>query len=94
MTDNLARQRYEMPIGAAIAYVDYSRAPGVTTLRYARVPDELAGAGLGSALAHAALEAVRQRGDRVVASCSFIAAYIARHPEFHGLLADGPPVER
>jgi uncharacterized protein len=83
-----------MRIGEAIAYVDYSRAPGVTTLHYARVPDELAGAGLGSALARAALEAVRQRGDRVVAACSFIAAYLKRHPEFHGLAAERPPGER
>jgi predicted GNAT family acetyltransferase len=83
-----------MRIGDAIAYVDYSRAPGVTTLRYARVPDELAGAGVGSALARATLEAVRQRGDRVVAACGFIAAFIERHPEFHGLLADQPAGER
>jgi hypothetical protein len=29
---------------------------------------------------------VRERGDRVVAKCSFVAGYIARHPQYEELL--------
>ena len=32
----------------ALAFVSYRRAPGVTTLTYARVPDELGGSGAGA----------------------------------------------
>ena len=38
-------------------------------------------------MARRVLEAVRERGDRVSATCGFLAAYIGRHPEFHDLLA-------
>lgn len=87
LTDNAEASRYEYPVGEALAYVSYRRAPGLTTLTYARVPEELSGAGVGSAMARAVLEAVRERGDRVRATCGFIAAYLDRHPEFHDLLA-------
>jgi uncharacterized protein len=87
LTDNAAASRYEYPVGAALAYVSYRRSPGLTTLTYARVPEELSGAGVGSAMAQAVLEAVRDRGDRVRATCSFIAAYLERHPEFQDLIA-------
>ncbi len=85
LSDNPAARRYEFRVGAALAYVDYRRASGVTTLTYARVPDALGGRGVGSAMARAVLEAVRERGDKVVPACGFIAAYLARHPEFHDL---------
>jgi predicted GNAT family acetyltransferase len=87
LSDNPVLQRYEYRVGAALATVDYRRTPGLTTLTYARVPQALAGQGVGSAMARAVLEEVRARGERVVPVCGFIAAFIDRHPEFHSLLA-------
>ena len=49
------------------------------------VPTELSGRGVGSQLAHGALEAARAQRLKVVAECPFIAAYIAKHPEFADL---------
>ena len=89
LTDNAARSRYEYRVGDALATVDYRRAGGVTTLTYARVPDALAGRGVGSAMARAVLLDLRARGERVVPVCGFIAQYIERHPEFHALRVDG-----
>jgi len=37
-------------------------------------------------LARGALEAVRAQGLKVVATCPFVSAYIAKHPEFADLL--------
>jgi uncharacterized protein len=90
LTDNAEHSRYELRVGDALAFVSYRRAPGVTTLTFAKVPEQLAGRGIGAALARAVLEAVRARGDRVIPTCGFIAAFIARHPEFHGLLVTAP----
>ena len=45
--------------------------------------------GIGSALVRGALEAARARGLKVKPRCSFVRAVIAKHPEFHDLLA--PP---
>ena len=87
LSDAPAAGRYEYRIGAALAFVSYRRAPGVATLTYARVPDELGGSGVGSAMVRAVLEDVRARGERVVPVCGFVAAYIQRHPEYHDLVA-------
>lgn len=88
LRDNTAAGRYEYPLGDELGWVRYRRADGVTTLSYARIPEALAGQGAGSAMARAVLEAERRGGNRVRATCSFIAAYLARHPEFNDLRAD------
>jgi len=51
------------------------------------VPKPLEGHGLGSALARGALELARIQGYKIVPQCPFIAAYIAKHPEFRDLVA-------
>jgi uncharacterized protein len=89
LSDNAALGRYEYRIGTALASVDYRRAPGITTLTFARVPAALAGQGVGSAMARAVLEELQARGERVLPACGFIAAFIDRHPEFQPLLAGG-----
>ena len=89
LSDNVEARRFEYRVGDALAYVDYHRADGVTTPTYARVPDALGGRGVGSAMARAVLEVLRARGDRVVPTCGFIAAYLERHPEFHDLRSPG-----
>lgn len=85
LTDNAERQRYEYAVGDALGWVSYRREGDLTVLTYARVPDELMGRGMGSRMARAVLEAERARGTRVRATCGFIAAYLARHPEFADL---------
>jgi predicted GNAT family acetyltransferase len=87
--DNSSHHRYEIDVDGIVAFSAYRRADGIVTFTHTVVPDALEGRGIGSALAHGALEAVRTQGDKVIAECPFIAAYIAKHPEFHGLLAPG-----
>ena len=87
LRDNTAEHRYEYAIGDELGWVSYERSAGVTTLNFARVPAALAGHGAGSAMARAVLEAERAQGAKVQATCSFIAAYLARHPEFDDLIA-------
>ncbi len=42
---------------------------------------------MASRLARGALEAARAEGLKVVPRCSFVSAYLGRHPEFNDLLA-------
>ncbi|WP_418275222.1 GNAT family N-acetyltransferase [Isoptericola jiangsuensis] len=65
----------------------YQRSDGVVTFTHTEVSPDLEGQGIGSALAEGALGAVRDAGEQVVAQCSFIAAYLDRHPEHQDLLA-------
>ncbi|WP_442791381.1 GNAT family N-acetyltransferase [Micromonospora sp. NBC_01739] len=47
---------------------------------------EYEGRGVGAALARAALDEARTANLRVLATCPFIAGWIARHPEYQDLL--------
>jgi predicted GNAT family acetyltransferase len=85
--DDPARQRYELAIGDAVAFIDYRRQGGTVTMTHAEVPPALRGGGVGSALVKGALALVRERGERVVPLCPFIERYIRRHPDTRDLLA-------
>ena len=85
--DNPALSRYELIVDGHTAFAEYRLGPGTITFAHTSVPQELSGRGIGSALARGALEAVQQRGLRVVAQCPFIAGYIQKHPDFQALLA-------
>jgi predicted GNAT family acetyltransferase len=85
--NNPARNRYELEVDGHLAVAVYSLAPGVITFIHTEVPKELGGRGVGTTLARGALEDVRRQGLKVVVRCSFIKAFMAKHPEFNDLLA-------
>ena len=87
VNDNPTRQRFELDVTGGTAFIDYRRNGAVVTFAYAEVPGNLRGGGVGAALVKGALALVRARGERVVPQCSYVAAYIARHPEEQDLLA-------
>ena len=54
------------------------------------VPPALQGQGLAAELLHAVLIWARAEGLRVRPTCSYIAAYMRRHPETQDLLETSP----
>ena len=84
--DNPALHRFELEVGGVVAFSEYHRANGVVTFIHTEVPEELGGKGVGSALAGGALDLVRARGEKVIAKCPFIAAFIGKHPAYQDLL--------
>ncbi|ASW54584.1 GNAT family N-acetyltransferase [Plantactinospora sp. KBS50] len=88
--DNPARHRFEILVDDSPAgFAAYDQRPGVTVFTHTEVDPAYEGRGVGSALARGALDQVRERGERVVARCPFIASFIERHPEYRDLLAAG-----
>lgn len=85
--DNPGAQRYELEVDGAVAFATYDRKDGIVTFLHTKVPDSLAGKGVGSALAKGALDQVRARGEKVIARCPFIAGNIAKHAEYQDLIA-------
>ena len=86
VVDNTARSRYEYAVEGHTAFIDYRRASGVVWLTHAEVPTELEGRGIGSRMAAGTLDRIRSQGEKVVPQCSFVAAFIRRHPEYQDLL--------
>ena len=52
------------------------------SLLHAEVPAHLNGRGLGAKLVRATLDTLDAQGAKVVPRCSFIRAWMARHPEY------------
>lgn len=84
--DNPKLHRFELEVDGVIAFSEYTHKPGVITFVHTEVPEALAGRGVGSTLARGALDLVRERGERVVAKCPFIAAFIKKNAAYQDLL--------
>ena len=50
------------------------------------MPPELGGKGVGSSLVRGALDQVRTHGQKVVAQCPFVKAWIGKNPAYADLL--------
>jgi predicted GNAT family acetyltransferase len=79
-------RRFVADIDGQTAYISYrERDGGILELDHTYVPHALRGGGIASQLTAHALGFARDRGTRVLPSCPFVAAYIARHPEYREL---------
>lgn len=86
------QHRYEARLDGAVAGRAYYRSRGARVVfTHTEVDPAVEGRGVGSALARGALDDVRARGLRAVPSCPFIAAWIARHPDYADLVEGSPP---
>lgn len=85
--DNAARRRFELQVEGGTAFIDYRLDGDVVNVIHTEVPTALEGRGIGSTLVKGALALIRSRGQKLISHCSFITAYIERHPEYHDLLA-------
>ena len=86
--NNVSGHRFELEIDDEVAKAWYRRSGHVVTFTHTDVPDSLAGKSVGSRLAAGALDAVRAAGDKVIAVCPFITAFMRRHHEYDDLLAE------
>lgn len=68
------------------AFIAYERSGDRIVYLHTEVPPQLEGHGVASILAKAALDDARARGQKVVALCPFVSAYIRRHPEYADLV--------
>jgi predicted GNAT family acetyltransferase len=79
--------RYELQLdGTAVGQVAYALQGDLIDLLHTEVDDGHEGEGLGSQLARGVLDDARRRGLRVRPSCSFIAGWIEKHPDYADLV--------
>jgi len=84
---NPARSRFELDADGATAFAYYRLGDGVMTFHHTETPFHLQGRGIASRLVRGALEQARAQQLKVAPRCSFVASYMARHPEFNDMLA-------
>ena len=81
VVDNAAEHRFEVRLGADVAFAEYRLKPGQIVLPHTVVPDAFAGKGVASALAKHAFGYARDKGLTVIPTCPFMAAWVKKHPE-------------
>ena len=86
--NNEGESRFEYEADGKLAFVEYKTAPHRIIFVHTEVPEELGGRGIAQELAKTALDYARQNKLHVVALCSYIAAYIKRHPDYQDLISN------
>lgn len=82
-----SQQRYVLDVnGQALGFAQYQDDGERQVFTHTEIDDSLAGQGMGSTLARAALDDARRRGKRIVPVCEFIAAYVNKHSEWNDIL--------
>ena len=79
--------RFVAPIEGELAMIEYTR-PDARTLDLYRtfVPPAGRGHGLAALLVRAALDHAAAEGLRVIPTCSYVAGFIDKHPEYEPLV--------
>jgi predicted GNAT family acetyltransferase len=85
---NPQEQRYEIHVDGVLAGFTIAEERGDTVLfPHTEVFDEFEGQGLASVLVAGALDDVRGRGKRVVATCPYVRRFISKHADYQDLVA-------
>lgn len=78
--------RFETRIDGETCVLDYTLVAGVMTITHTEVPPAVGGRGIAAELVREAFSTARSEGWKVVPACSYAAAWMQRHPEYHDLL--------
>lgn len=82
-----ARERFQARVEGHLCVADYRLVDGVMHMVHTGVPPALEGRGIAAALVRAALAHARAQGLRVNPQCSYVRAYMRRHPDTLSLQA-------
>jgi predicted GNAT family acetyltransferase len=89
---NLSAHRFEASTPQGLAHADYRRVGDTLHLVHTEVPEGIEGRGIAGQLVQAALDYAAANRLRVAPLCSYVRAYMRRHPDTHSLLAPGSRV--
>lgn len=82
ITHDRAARRFEAVAEGGTGYLSYVEAgPGILDFRHTYVPHALRGRGIASRLVERGLGYAKEQGFRVIPTCPFVAAVLARRPD-------------
>ncbi|HSB22379.1 MAG TPA: GNAT family N-acetyltransferase [Burkholderiaceae bacterium] len=82
-----AASRFELRVQGQVSFAQYHLVDGVMWITHTETPPPLQGRGLAARVVRAALDHARARGLKVRPACSYVRAYLRRHPEQQDLVA-------
>jgi predicted GNAT family acetyltransferase len=85
--DNTEQSRFELTINGHTTFADYRRDGNILHIPHVEAPAPLRGTGAASELMHGIMHIARQDGLHIHPICSYAAAWMQKHPQFHPLLA-------
>jgi predicted GNAT family acetyltransferase len=85
---NAAENRFEADVEGQLSVADYQLRGTEMIMTHTFVPPHLRGRGIAEKLVRVALEHARSERLKVVPACSYVDAFIRRHPEYHPLLME------
>lgn len=84
---SVSRSRFELEEDGETAYLEFETdSDGWITLLHTEVPKALRGRGIANLLAQTGLEYARDHQLKVDVVCPLVAGYLAKNPEFKGLV--------
>ncbi|MDA3947329.1 MAG: GNAT family N-acetyltransferase [Helicobacteraceae bacterium] len=86
LVHNEAECQYEYHIEGHLARLLYEDNNGVLHLTHTFVAEELSGRGIAGALVKDVLANIEKRSLKMKPACSYIVAYVEKHPEYERLL--------
>ena len=87
VTDNTAKERFELVEQGHTAYADYAVKDNVLSLKYVFAPDALRGSGAAGRLMAGITDIARGRGFKIYPICGYAASWLQKHKEHHDLMA-------
>ena len=85
--DNQQRGQFELDVGGQIVFATYGRSGDKLFIPHVEAPPALRGTGAAGRLMQGVVELARAKGLKIVPLCSYAAAWIRRHREYHDVLA-------
>ena len=82
ITHNEAENRFETWIDDQLSKLDYMQDGNTIVMTHVGVHPDQRGQGVAGKLTEVALGYAREKSWRVIPMCSYVAAYIRRHPEY------------
>jgi len=88
--NNRVENRFEVELGDKLGVIEYRKNGPVYSLVHTEVPEEFRGQGIANHLVREALDQIKAEDGKIIPVCSFVRAYLRRHPEYQPLVAHVP----
>ena len=86
-TNNKEEQCFELYVDGQRSFIAYQMEENKAYLSHTEVPAAQSGAGIAAQLVKQTFEYLEEHNLKVVPACSYVGAYLKRHPEWERLVS-------